>query len=137
MSRSRLTGAGSYSGLLPAAVDDATFGEIVRSQLHSDFVASEDAYVILAHFPRDVGGHDVPVLEFHAKSRIRQRLGDDALHLYGFFFGQGLRFSLLQKARGLCRNGCLNAIEQASFVQQLGDRQRIVRPVLKSYGRVA
>ena len=123
--------------ILAAAVDDATFGEIVRSQLHSDFVASEDANVILAHFPGDMGGHNVPVLEFHAKSRIRQRLGDDALHLYGFFFGQGLWFSLLQKAHELCRNGCLNAIEPALFVQQLGDGQRFVRPVLKSYGRVA
>ena len=120
-----------------AAVTNTTVGESVRTQRDSELVAGEDANVSLAHFPGDVGGHNVPVLEFHAKSRIRQRLGDDALHLYGFFFGQGLWFSLLQKAHELCRNGCLNAIEPALFVQQLGDGQRFVRPVLKSYGRVA
>jgi hypothetical protein len=40
-----------------------------------------------------VRGNDVTVFEFDAKCRIGQRLGDDAFHLNGFFFGQGFPFS--------------------------------------------
>ena len=42
---------------------------------------------------RNVGKHDVSVLEFDSELGLRQRLNDDAFHLNGFFFGQGLLYS--------------------------------------------
>jgi len=54
-------------------------------------------------------GNNVTVFEFNPKGRVGQRLGNDALHLNGFFFRQGTYFSLLlkgwrivQKRRGYC-----------------------------------
>ena len=53
--------------------------------------------------------HNVTVFEFNSKSRVGQRLIDDTLHLNGFFFRQGIFFSLelkgwriVQKQRGYC-----------------------------------
>ena len=53
--------------------------------------------------------HNVTVFEFNPKSRVGQRLIDDTLHLNGFFFRQGIFFSLelkgwriVQKPRSYC-----------------------------------
>jgi hypothetical protein len=37
----------------------------------------------------------VTILEFNPKCRVGQRLSYDAFHLNGFFFGQGVLFSLI------------------------------------------
>ena len=46
-------------------------------------------------------GHNVTVLEFNAKRRVGKRLGNDAFHLNGFFFRQGL-LSLCPKRPANC-----------------------------------
>ena len=63
------------------AVDDAAFGEVVRREFDRHLVTGQNADVILAHFSRNMRGHDVTVLEFYPKSRVGQRLGDDTFHL--------------------------------------------------------
>src|SRR5947209_20401965 len=44
-------------------VGDPTSAEVVRSELHLHAIAREDADVVHAHLPRDVGQHLVAVLE--------------------------------------------------------------------------
>src|ERR1700760_863700 len=77
---------GPALGRLAAAVDDATLGQVVGSHLYGHRVPGEDADVVLAHFARDVCGHDVTVLELHAECGVGQSLGDLTLHLNGIFF---------------------------------------------------
>ena len=67
--------------------------------------------------------HNVTVFEFNPKSRVGQRLIDDTLHLNGFFFRQGIFFSLelkgwriVQKPRGYCNE---------RFIQRLAGWQRV------------
>ena len=74
---------------------DATLGQIVRRQFDGDGVTGENPDIVLAHFAGNMRGHHMTVFEFDAKRRIGQRLGDDALHLNGFFFGQGFPVSEL------------------------------------------
>ena len=108
--------------LLFTAINDTAFGQVVRGQFDSHLVTRKNANVIFAHFPRNMGCHNMPVFEFDSKRRIRKSLVNDTFHLNGFFFCQGLRFSLLQKARELCRNGHVNA------TQQIAKYRVIVRP---------
>ena len=53
---------------------------------HGDRVPGEDADVVFAHFARDMGGHDMTVLELHAEGGIGQSLDDLTLHLNRIFF---------------------------------------------------
>lgn len=67
------------------AVDDSPFGQVVWRQLDRHFVTGKDAYVILTHFSRDVGGYNVAVLQLHSEHRIGQSLYDPAVHFYVIF----------------------------------------------------
>jgi len=98
--------------LLLSAVNDTAFGQVVRCQFDSHLVTRKNANVIFAHFSGNMGCHNMPVFEFYSKRRIRKSLVNDTFHLNCFFFRQGLRFSLVQKARELCRNGHVNATQQ-------------------------
>ena len=42
-------------------------------------------------------GYNVTILEFNSKSGVGQRLIYDAFHLNGFFFRQGISFTLVLK----------------------------------------
>ncbi|MFT5392828.1 MAG: hypothetical protein ACI8PT_003026 [Gammaproteobacteria bacterium] len=47
---------------LPRAVSDATLGKVVWCELHGNFVTGQYTDVVLAHFTRDVGSDNVPIL---------------------------------------------------------------------------
>ena len=85
--------------MLAAAVDDSAFAKVVRCKLNGDLVTRQYTNVILAHFSGDMRSHNVTIFEFYPKSRVGQRLVNDAFHLNGFFFRQGSRFSLVLKGR--------------------------------------
>ena len=93
---------------LTTAVDNPAFAEIVRRQLHGDAIPGENANVVLAHLPGNMCGHDVSVFEFNPERRIGKRLCDDALHLYGIFFGQNFSVSVKRLA---------NCAEMAALMQ--------------------
>jgi len=76
--------------LLPASVDDAAFGQVVRREFDCHFVARKNTPAVFTHFSRNMCGHNVTVFEFYAKSRVWKRLVNDTFHLNGFFFRQGL-----------------------------------------------
>src|SRR6188508_928747 len=63
-----------FHGFLPspasAAVDDASLGEVVGVDLHGDRVARQDADVVHAHLPGDVGRELMSVLELHSEDRV-------------------------------------------------------------------
>lgn len=71
---------------LALAEDDPALGQIVGRELHADAVARDDADEVLAHPAGDVGHHDVPAFNLHAKSRIGESLRHHALNLQSFFF---------------------------------------------------
>lgn len=47
---------------LAGAKDDAPFGEVVGGKLDCDFVAGQDADVVLAHFAGDMRRHYMAVV---------------------------------------------------------------------------
>ena len=55
---------------LPLAERDAALGEIVWREFDPDFIAGDNADEMLTHPAGDVGGHNVPPLDFNAKSSI-------------------------------------------------------------------
>src|SRR5580698_8012780 len=77
---------GGHASGLAAAVDDAALREVVRRHFDGDRIPGEDADVVLAHFARNMSGHDVAVLELYAESGVGQSLDDLTLHLNRIFF---------------------------------------------------
>lgn len=71
---------------LLGAIGDAPLAEVVGADLDGDLVSSEDADVIFAHSPRDVGGDDMPILQLYPKGGIGQCLDDAPFHLDELFF---------------------------------------------------
>src|SRR5690606_29563460 len=67
-------------------VNDAGFAQIVRGHFERDFIASENADVVLAHFATGVGNDGVAVVEGDAESGIGQDFSDEATHFDEFFF---------------------------------------------------
>src|SRR5262245_52785708 len=64
--------------------------QVVRRELDLHPVAGKDADVVLAHLPRDLREHIVPVLELYPEHRAGERLDDlafdlDLLFLYCHF----------------------------------------------------
>src|SRR5436309_12805287 len=60
-------------------VGDPTSAEVVRGELHLDAIPGQDADVVHAHLPGDVGQHLVPVLELDPEHGVGQWLDDSAL----------------------------------------------------------
>ena len=65
---------------------DAAFAEVVRGEFHLHFIAGENADVVLAHFPGDVSGNHVTVIEFHAEHGVWQGVDHRTFHFNLFFF---------------------------------------------------
>ena len=84
---------------LPSPIDDASLGQIVRRQFNRHLVTRKNTDVVLAHFPGNMRCHDMPVLELYSKSGVWKCLGNDAFHLDGFFFCQGLKVSVREGPR--------------------------------------
>ena len=66
-------------GLLVPIGDAATF-EVVRGQFDLDLVAGQDADVVHAHLPGDVGENLMAIVQLDAEHGIGEGLGDGALH---------------------------------------------------------
>src|SRR3954468_14513280 len=79
----------STPGRLLVAVGDATPVEVVRRELDLHAVAGKDADVVAPHLAGDVPEDLVVVVELHAEHRVREGLGDLALHLNLVFLCQG------------------------------------------------
>src|SRR5690606_16458574 len=71
-----LLGRAARNGWLLVAVGDATALEVIGRQLNLDAITGQDADVVHAHLPRDVGQHLVAVLELDPEHRVRERLDD-------------------------------------------------------------
>ena len=71
-------------------IRDTPFGEVVGRHLHRDPVADEDLDVVHAHLARDVRQDLDPIVQLHAKRRVRQRLRDDSIQLDRSLFGHVL-----------------------------------------------
>src|SRR5262245_35974455 len=72
-------------------IGDAASVEVVRRELDLHPVAGQDADVVAAHLAGNVTEHVMPVVEFDPEHRIREGLGDLALHLDLLLFGHALR----------------------------------------------
>src|SRR3954470_12108429 len=51
-------------------IGDSTAGEVVRRELHLDAITGQDADVVHAHLPGDVGEDLVAVVELHAEHGV-------------------------------------------------------------------
>jgi hypothetical protein len=71
---------------LPLAEGDTALGQIVGREFDPDFVAGDNANKVFAHPARDVGGHNMSALDFHAESSICECLSYDPFNFKGFFF---------------------------------------------------
>ncbi len=72
------------------AVGNTAFGQIVGSEFNGNGIAGQDADVVLAHFPRNVGGDDVPIFQLYTEHRIGKGFDDFTGHLYVLFFRHDL-----------------------------------------------
>ena len=61
--------------------DDASAGQVIRSELHHHAVLREDPDVVLTHLARNMGEDLVTVDQLNAERSVRQSLDDRALHL--------------------------------------------------------
>jgi hypothetical protein len=68
---------------------DTALGQVVGRQVDRHLVAGDDADMVLAHLAAGVGDELMPVVQGHAKARIRQHFGDQPTHFNQFFFGHG------------------------------------------------
>src|SRR5699024_3915660 len=68
------------------AVDDAATREIVRRELHHNFVLGKDPDVVLAHLAADVGEHFMTIGQLDLEHRIGKRFDYSAFHFDNAFF---------------------------------------------------
>src|SRR4051794_27648627 len=68
-------------------VGDSSPVEVIRGELDLDPIPWKDADVVPTHLSGDVAEHVVSVVEFDPEHRVREGLGDLALHLYLLLFG--------------------------------------------------
>ena len=85
---------------LSGAENDSPLGKVIRSELDSHFIASQDANVVFTHLPGDMGCHNVPVLQLDTEHGIGQRFNDCALHLNVFFFCHNKYWTLFSDPLG-------------------------------------
>ena len=72
----------------PFAIDDPTFGQIVRRHSHVYVVSNDRADPVTAHFTGRVGNNPMLIIECHAEASVRQNLVDLAFHCYELFLRQ-------------------------------------------------
>ena len=75
--------------LVLVPVGDPTSAEVVGGELHLDAVPGQDADVVHAHLPGDVGQHLVAVLELDPEHGVRERLDDRPFEDDRVFLGLG------------------------------------------------
>src|SRR5690606_8430765 len=83
------------------AVNDASLAQIVGRHFQRDFVAGEDADMVLAHFAARVGDDSVAVIQGDAETGIGQDFGDETAHFNEFSFSHV--FSLVSRTVPLSR----------------------------------
>lgn len=71
---------------LLVAVGDASSSEVVRSELHLDFVTGQDANVVTTHLSGDVSQNGVTILELNPEHCVREGLDDGAFQHDCIFF---------------------------------------------------
>ena len=76
---------GSPSGLL-GAKDDTPLAQVIGGQLHGNFIAAQNANVVLAHFPGNMSHHFVPVFQPYLECGIGHGIDNRAFHFDMFFF---------------------------------------------------
>ena len=84
-----------------------------------------------------MSGHNVTVLEFDSKSRVWQGLGNDALHLNGFFFRQGLQVSVSKKPANCAEMDGLMQCGIPPIAQRVSYGNCFARPVRQGAWRLA
>ena len=67
---------------------DATLAQVVGRHFERHRVTRQNTDVVLLHAAGRIGHQLVTILERDAKTRVRQHLGDGALHFDQFFLGQ-------------------------------------------------
>src|SRR5690554_1610029 len=68
------------------AEGDATFAEVVGGHFQRDFIACQNADVVLAHFSTGVRDNGVAVIQGDTKTRVGQNLSYETTHFDQFFF---------------------------------------------------
>jgi len=64
---------------------DPAFGQIVRREFESHFVAGEHANAIAAKAARKMGQHDAVMVQLHAEQTARKLLENGACYFYAVF----------------------------------------------------
>lgn len=72
----------------PFAIDNPTFGQIVRRHFHVYVVSNDRADPVTAHFTCRVGYDPMLIVECHAEASVGQDLVDLALHRHELFLRQ-------------------------------------------------
>jgi hypothetical protein len=72
----------------PFAIDDPTFGQIVRRHFHVYVVSNDGADPVTAHFTCRVGDDPMLIVECHAEASVGQDLVDLAFHRQELFLRQ-------------------------------------------------
>ncbi len=89
------------AGVLPLAIGDSPFGQIVGRKLHTDLVAGNDADEVLPHPSGHVGNNRVSAVQLHPKPGVGQRFGYRAINLNCFVVFRHTPTRLFGSARGL------------------------------------
>jgi len=65
---------------------NAAFGEVVRRHLDVDFIASQNADAVLAHFARGVSKHFVSIVQLDAEHSVRKDFRHNSFKFEQVFF---------------------------------------------------
>ena len=77
--------------LLSLSIDDATLGQVIRRQFHSNLVAWNDPDEVLSHSSSHMCHHFTSGFQLDPKPRVGQCLCDSTFDFEGlFFFSQNL-----------------------------------------------
>lgn len=92
----------------PFAIDDPTFGQIVRRHFHVYVVSNDRADSVTAHFTCRVGDDPMLIVECHAEASVGQDLVDLAFHRQELFLRQTSSLRTNNRPRtGVSRRGAM------------------------------
>ena len=106
---------------LAFTIDNPTFGQVVGREFDTHLITRHNPNKVFPHTTGDVSRYEVSSLDFHAKSRVGQRLRHNAFYFQGFFF-------LFRHLWGSRDFGTANF-----GTTIIGDRQDTDRNILLSY----
>src|SRR3954463_8306723 len=104
------------------AVGDPTPCEVVGREFHLYLVAREDADVVHAHFPGDMGQNAVAILQFDAKHGVGQGFEDGSLQHNRVFL------RLRQSGNSFVRSIWAGCRDASSKGRTLGRRMSLTQP---------